>query len=71
MDIGTLIYTYKGKRYTGKSKITNKALHRIIYTVFFYKEGEPIKGYIADDKPYTFSKSFYKKSDMDKFLKSI
>jgi hypothetical protein len=69
MDIGTLVYIRKGKKYCGKSNITNKALYRVNYGVYFYKEGENIIGYLADDKPFTFSKGFDKKSDMDKFLK--
>jgi hypothetical protein len=70
MDIGTLVYTYKGKRFTGKSQITHKALHKVIYTVYFYKDGEKVLGSISGID-FTFSKSFYKKSEMDKFLKSI
>lgn len=71
MDYGTLIYTNKGKRYCGKSEITHKALYKVLYTLYFYKDGEPIKGYIADNKPFTFNKSFYKKSDMNKFLNNL
>lgn len=70
MDIGILVYNYKGKRYTGKSKITNKALYKVVYEVFFYKDGKKILGSISGIN-FTFSKSFYKKSDMDKFLKNI
>jgi hypothetical protein len=70
MDIGKLVYTYKGKRYTGNSNITHKALYRVVYTVFFYKENEKVLGSISGID-FTFSKSFYKKSEMDKFLKEV
>jgi hypothetical protein len=70
MDIGELVYTYKGKTYTGKSNITHKALYNVIYTIFFYKEGEKILGSIAGID-FTFSKSFHNKSEMNKFLKEL
>jgi guanylate kinase len=70
MSYGNLICIKKGKRYCGKSVITNKALYRVIYEVFFYKTDEKRLGYI-DGKEYTFSKSFYKKSEMDNFLKGV
>ncbi len=68
MEYGTLICTKKSRRYCGKSTITNKALYRVLYWVYFFKDDEKVLGYI-DGKEYTFAKSFRSKSDMDKFLK--
>lgn len=70
MDLGQLVLTKKSKRYCGKSQITHKALYKVYYTAFFYKEGEKVLGFI-DGKQYTFDKGFTKKSDMDKFLKEL
>lgn len=67
---GNLICTKKSRKYCGKSQITNKALYRVLYVVYFYKEGEKILGFI-DGKEFTFDKGFSRKSDMDKFLKQI
>jgi len=68
LNYGILICTQKNRKYCGKSPITNKALYRVLYEVFFYKEGEKRLGMI-DGKDYTFSKSFSRKSEMNKFLK--
>lgn len=69
-DYGELVYIYKGKRYCGKSDITHKSLYRVIYTAYFYKDGQKILGSIKGID-FTFSKGFYKKSEMDKFLSVI
>jgi hypothetical protein len=68
MDYGKLIATKKGKKYIGKSNITHKALYHVLYGLYFYKENEKIIGYLASDKPFTFSKAFSKKSEAQKFL---
>ena len=68
MDYGILICTKKGKKYCGKSSITYKALYRVMYTAYFFKEGEKLLGFI-DGQPFTFDKSFNRKSEMDKFLR--
>jgi len=65
---GRIIATRKGKVYSGKSNITHKALYNVSYSVYFLNENEKVVGYLASDKPFTFSKSFNKKSDAEKFL---
>ena len=67
-DHGILICTKKNRKYCGKSKITYKPLYRVQYEVFYYKEGEKRLGLI-DGKDYTFSKSFERKVEMDKYIK--
>lgn len=61
MDYGKIIKAEKIRTYAGKSKITNKALHRTAYELACYKEGGKILGYFGQDNPYTFSKIFKKK----------
>ena len=68
LDYGILICTQKNRKYCGKSEITNKALYRVLYEVFTIKKEKKRIGLI-DGKDYTFSKSFERKSEMDKFLK--
>jgi hypothetical protein len=65
---GNLVCVKKSKKYCGKSQITNKALYRVLYVVYFCKEDEKTLGFI-DGKTFTFDKSFNKKSNMIKFLK--
>jgi len=69
MDYGKIIATRKSKVYSGTSNITHKALYRVYYSIYFYKDSEKVIGYLTQDKPFTYSKGFGKKSEANKFLK--
>lgn len=69
MDLGNLVATRRGKTYSGVSDITHKTLYRVSYKIFFYRENEKVIGYLADDKPFTFSIGFNKRTEAEKFLK--
>jgi hypothetical protein len=70
MDYGELFLIEKGKRYCGKSEITHKALYRVMYSVYFYKDGEKRLGFIKG-KEFTFEKSFKRKSELNNFLREL
>lgn len=71
MNYGKLVATRKSKQYVGKSIITHKALYRTSYGVYFYNEGDKEIGFLASDKPFTFSKGFDRKSEAENFLRGI
>lgn len=68
MDYGKLVYIDKTRKYCGKSQITNKAIYRVKYLLYFFKNGDKQVGTIAGI-PFTIDKSFDRKSSMNKFLK--
>lgn len=68
MNYGKLVKARKTKVYSGNSTITHKALKRVSYQVYFYNDNEKVIGYLAQDKPYTYSKSSSLKSEITKFL---
>jgi hypothetical protein len=69
MNYGKLITARKSKAYTGKSSITQKALYRVSYQLYFYDENEKVLGYLSDNKPFTHNKAFNKKSEAINYLK--
>jgi hypothetical protein len=68
MDFGKLVYAQKSRRYCGKSNITHKALYRVLYRLYFYKEDQKQFGFVAGI-PFTLEKSFRRKGEANKFLK--